>query len=111
MPTMRKTRATLDIARALVDEPDRQCWAYELAGRLHMSTGAAHIILKRMTEYGWLADHWEPSETAFSRPRRHYYRLTELGKQMIPNLLGWKRDEISIDSVIDVNCIQDEIAS
>lgn len=87
LPPMRRTRATLDVARELLTDPERARWSYELAAVLAMSRGATDAILKRMREYGWVIDFKEESTVVSGRPPRRYFQLTEVGKQRMQELI------------------------
>lgn len=93
---MRRTRATVDVARALVQDPSRARWSYELAQELDMHSGPACCILKRMREHGWLMDYWEtPSDVLGWRARRRYYKVTDMGRRKLSDLIGGTEEATS----------------
>lgn len=84
MMVVKRTRARVAIAVALMANPNGRYWGYELSRRLQLDPGMVYPSLKRMLDEGWLADGWErPSQ---GRPARRYYHLTDKGKAELPTL-------------------------
>lgn len=83
---MRKTHATVQMVKALLDDPDAKHWGYDLRRRAGVRSGVLYPILSRMLEAGWLTDGWEtpPPE---GRPPRRYYKLTKPGREVFAALL------------------------
>lgn len=77
---MRRTRAQIQVATALLADPDGEHWGYDLRLRSGVRSGVLYPMLTRMLNSGLLTDGWEnPAETG-GRPPRRYYRVTDLGK-------------------------------
>lgn len=86
---MRTTHTLLQVAAALMDDPEGRHWGYDLTRRGGVRSGALYPILGRMLDEGWLTDGWEdPAETGGDRPPRRYYTITELGLQQMGALLA-----------------------
>ncbi|MFI6365239.1 PadR family transcriptional regulator [Nocardia sp. NPDC050630] len=78
---MRKTHALIQVAAALLTEPDAKHWGYDLSRRSGVRSGVLYPILAKMLQEGWLTDGWEdPSTIVDKRPPRRYYELTDHGK-------------------------------
>lgn len=78
---MRKTHALIQVAAALLTEPDAKHWGYDLSRRSGVRSGVLYPILAKMLHEGWLTDGWEdPSTIVDKRPPRRYYELTDHGK-------------------------------
>jgi DNA-binding PadR family transcriptional regulator len=84
--TIKRTLATLAVARQLLDNPGDRRWSYELSEKLDISRGSINNILQRMANEGWLSDSWE-LDSSVSGPRRHYYEVTELGEAELYKLV------------------------
>src|SRR5687768_17219913 len=98
----RRTGALVQVAIALMEEPDDRHWGYELSKRSGVRSGVLYPMLTRMLNDGWLTDGWEdPATITDKRPPRRYYELTETGKRELgalrrvtgseprANRLGW----------------------
>ena len=84
----------MQIAVALMADPDARHWGYDTSRQASVRSGAMYPILRRMLEQGWLADGWEdgnPAETG--RPPRRYYRVTSEGRKQLDALLESARTE------------------
>lgn len=91
---MRKTQTLVQVAAALMANPQRRHWGYALSNESGVRSGALHPILHRMLNEGWLQDGWEDmSEAGGARPPRHYYELTETGHLRLAALLEDARSE------------------
>ncbi|MGW4719401.1 PadR family transcriptional regulator [Nocardia sp. NPDC004260] len=78
---MRKTRSLVQVAAALLAEPDAHHWGYDLIKRSGERSAVVYPMLTKMLDEGWLVDGWEdPTTIKEKRPPRRYYELTELGK-------------------------------
>lgn len=78
---MRKTYAFVEVAMALLEEPDGRHWGYDLTKRTGVRSGVLYPILQRMLEQGWLHDGWEDrAQITGKRPPRRYYELTHEGR-------------------------------
>lgn len=86
---MRMTHATIQVAHALMLQPNDRHWGYELSRQAGVRSGAMYPILGRMFDEGWLSDGWEDeSETGGKRPPRRYYRITEDGLRELGAMLA-----------------------
>lgn len=85
---MRRTHALIQVAIALMDEPDKRHWGYDLSRRTGVRSGVLYPILRRMLEDGWVDDGWEDrAEIIGKRPPRRYYELSAKGKAEIGAIL------------------------
>jgi DNA-binding PadR family transcriptional regulator len=67
------------VLQALVAEPDRWRYGYELCSELGVQAGSMYPILIRLADRGLLETSWE-TDPAPGRPPRHLYRLTGSGR-------------------------------
>jgi PadR family transcriptional regulator, regulatory protein PadR len=95
---MRRTRSTIQVAVALMEQPEGRYWGYDLSKRSGLRSGVLYPILHRMLNEGWLSDGWESLEApTHRRPPRRYYELTDAGKRELGGLLGEIRAEKRFD--------------
>jgi PadR family transcriptional regulator PadR len=95
---MRRTRSTIQVAVALMEQPEGRYWGYDLSKRSGLRSGVLYPILHRMLNEGWLSDGWESLEAPTRRrPPRRYYELTDAGKRELGALLGEIRAEKRFD--------------
>lgn len=83
---MRKTKALVAVAVALMQNPGAKHWGYELGREADIRSGVMYPILRRLLDEGWLEDGWEDPATTEGRPPRRYYTLTELGMRELGGL-------------------------
>ena len=78
---MKRTPALLQVAAALMTQPQRRHWGYDLSKQTGLRSGILYPILQRMFDEEWLSDGWEdaPETGRRKRPPRRYYEITELG--------------------------------
>jgi DNA-binding PadR family transcriptional regulator len=69
---------TLQLFTALLDDPQRWRYGYDLSKETALASGTLYPILMRLTDQRLLETKWEPSEEP-GRPPRHIYRLTADG--------------------------------
>jgi DNA-binding PadR family transcriptional regulator len=69
---------TLQVFEALLDDPQRWRYGYELSKQTSLASGTLYPILMRLTDQRLLETKWEPSDEP-GRPPRHVYRLTADG--------------------------------
>ena len=69
---------TLLLFEALLDDPQRWRYGYDLSKETALASGTLYPILMRLTEQQLLETRWEPSEEP-GRPPRHVYRLSADG--------------------------------
>jgi PadR family transcriptional regulator PadR len=92
---MRRTHALIQVAMALMDEPDKRHWGYDLSQRACVRSGVLYPILRRMREDGWVDDGWEDrAEIIGKRPPRRYYELTAKGKAELGEILDDARSDV-----------------
>lgn len=99
---MRKTIALVQVAAALMNDPDNKHWGYNTSKRTGVRPGVMYPILDRMLTAGWLADGWEESAAGKSRPPRRYYTVTELGRVQLRALLNDARRDTRF-AAVDLN--------
>lgn len=76
----RLTYATVNVLRAMLENPTRDLYGLEICAAAGLPTGTVHPILARLEATGWLNSSWEQADPkAKGRPRRRYYRLSEHG--------------------------------
>jgi PadR family transcriptional regulator PadR len=74
----------IQVALALLEEPDAQHWGYELSKRSGVRSGVLYPLLRRMMEQGILVDGWEDrAAIERKRPPRRYYKLTPDGRRAL----------------------------
>lgn len=89
---MRKTHALVQVAFALLDDPDGRHWGYDTSRKTGVRAGVLYPILARMLAKGWLTDGWEdPATITDKRPPRRYYQLTECGRTELGAVLAEAR--------------------
>ena len=69
---------TLRLFQALLADPARWRYGYELSKETDLASGTLYPILMRLSEQRLLETAWEPSDEP-GRPPRHIYRLTADG--------------------------------
>lgn len=74
----RSSTQTLNLLRALMDQPRKWHHGYELSKATELMSGTLYPILMRLSDRGFLEHKWLPSQEA-GRPPRHVYRLTAKG--------------------------------
>jgi PadR family transcriptional regulator PadR len=79
-PRIRLTLQTLQVLRALLDDPAGEHYGLEISKESGLPTGSIYPILARMEASGLVTSAWEDiDEAAAKRRRRRYYRLTSEG--------------------------------
>ncbi|MGH3822790.1 MAG: PadR family transcriptional regulator [Pseudonocardiaceae bacterium] len=77
---LRLTLQTLQVLRALLDDPAGEHYGLEMSKESGLPTGSIYPILARMEAAGLVTSAWEDiDEAAAKRRRRRYYRLTSDG--------------------------------
>ena len=69
---------TLQLFQALLEDPERWRYGYELSKQTALASGTLYPILMRLTDQHLLETSWESSPEP-GRPPRHLYRLTDDG--------------------------------
>ena len=91
---MRKTRSLVQVAMALLEDPNGRHWGYELSKRSSVRSGVLYPMLTRMLDEGWVTDGWEdPTTLREKRPPRRYYELTDEGRLALGGVLQQARTE------------------
>jgi DNA-binding PadR family transcriptional regulator len=75
---------TINVLRALADDPAQWRYGYDLATQVHLKSGSLYPILVRLADRGLLETSWEAGQG--SRPPRHLYRLTSTGREFVAAL-------------------------
>ena len=91
---MRRTRALVDVAVAIMSDPSDRHWGYDLTRKSGVRSGVLYPILGRMLAEGWLSDGWETPGTTGGRPPRRYYQLTDKGKRELGAILVQARSDV-----------------
>jgi PadR family transcriptional regulator PadR len=72
------------VAIALLNEPEKRHWGYDLAKTTGIRSGVLYPLLGRMYDDCWLEDGWEdPSEISEKRPPRRYYTVSKYGLEQL----------------------------
>src|SRR5262245_47745229 len=67
------------VLQALLEDPDRWRYGYDLCTQLRVQAGSMYPILMRLADRGLLETAWEREQVS-GRPPRHLYRLTDDGR-------------------------------
>lgn len=74
------TIPTQRVLRALLDDPERECYGLQIGDAAELPSGTVHPILARLERLGWVQSRWEDVDPhTEGRPARRFYRLTSLG--------------------------------
>jgi DNA-binding MarR family transcriptional regulator len=77
----RMTPNTLLLLRALMSEPGRELYGFEVMRATGLPSGTVYPLLTRLEAAGWLAVRDEGTDPkAEGRPARRYYRITDAGR-------------------------------
>jgi PadR family transcriptional regulator, regulatory protein PadR len=91
---MKLTNALVEVALAVMSNPNDRLWGYELSRQTGLRSGVLYPILHRMLDEGWLVDGWEELDPSIDkRPPRRYYRLTDKGSRQLGALLQSARND------------------
>lgn len=85
---------TLRLFGALLADPARWRYGYELSKETDLASGTLYPILMRLSEQRLLETAWEPSDEP-GRPPRHIYRLTADGIALAEQRLAARRSRES----------------
>lgn len=77
MEGLRLTKPLLSLIEALLADPTKDFWGFELMKETTLTSGTIYPLLARLETVGWLESGWD--DQAESGPRRRYYRLTRDG--------------------------------
>lgn len=75
----------MDVLLALAQEPAAWRHGYDLCRDLGLQAGTVYPILLRLAERGQVESTWEAEATP-GRPRRHLYRLSGAGAELVAEL-------------------------
>ncbi|ROO82567.1 PadR family transcriptional regulator [Actinocorallia herbida] len=65
---------------SLLADPQTPRYGLEIGREVRLSSGSISPILARLKTHGWVTSTWEDIDPVTEkRPRRHLYRLTEVG--------------------------------
>jgi DNA-binding PadR family transcriptional regulator len=81
---------TLQLFAALLDDPQRWRYGYDLSKETSLASGTLYPILMRLTDQRLLETAWEPSDEP-GRPARHIYRLTADGAALAEQRLAVRK--------------------
>lgn len=85
---MRKTHALIEVAQALLADPNAKHWGYALVQQTRMRSGVLYPLLWRLLKEGLLSESWEePNDRSRERPLRRYYELTPIGLERLRTVL------------------------
>jgi hypothetical protein len=87
---VRLTLPAVLVGRALVDQAGDRQWLADICHRAGVQQGAAHPVLQRMFDAGWLVDEWEGAPRP---PSRRYYRVTADGLLALEGFLARARGD------------------
>jgi PadR family transcriptional regulator PadR len=90
---MRRTKALVKIALAMMNDPHGQYYGLDLTRSAGVLSGTLYPILRRMLADGWLSDDWEDPATVSNRPPRRYYGLTNHGRAELGAILAAAQKE------------------
>jgi PadR family transcriptional regulator PadR len=83
----RMDRATKEVLEHLAAAPDFEDYGLAICKALGRPTGTVHPILYRFEARGWLESRMEKINSVVAgRPKRRYYRLTEVGHRELTSL-------------------------
>ena len=85
---------TLQLFQALLDDPQRWRYGYDLSKETALASGTLYPILMRLTDQRLLETAWEPSDEP-GRPPRHIYRLTTDGAALAQQRLAARKTSSS----------------
>lgn len=81
MRRRRPSSQTVKVLLALMTEPTRWRYGYDLSQETNLKAGTMYPILMRLADRGLLETAWE-SDAPPGRPPRHMYRLTGQGRAL-----------------------------
>lgn len=84
---MRNTRTTRKVLAVLPTDIETPFYSYAVGQATGIPSGTLTPILGRLQIAGWVTYEWEPRRDGLQRPRRRYYRMTELGVAEAAKLL------------------------
>ncbi len=81
MPTKwpKLTQPVRSVVEALAAAADEPLYGLQLCAITDLGPGTVYPILERLAQFGWVDPAWEAGQPS-GRPRRRYYRITDLGR-------------------------------
>lgn len=90
----RITRQTVFLLEALLSDPAREWYGFELMEYAGLRSGTVYPLLHRLESDGWLTSTREAIDpSAEGRPRRRLYRLTAEGERSSRTLVAQRSHE------------------
>ncbi|MFI6273062.1 PadR family transcriptional regulator [Micromonospora zamorensis] len=88
---LRLTKPTLAVLETLADaSPDDPPWGLRICELADLGSGTVYPILERLSELGWI-ESWQETDQPSGRPRRRYYRFTDLGMRSMVQAVAERR--------------------
>lgn len=84
---IRITTPTLMVMQAIAQGYDGDVYGLLISQETGLGTGTIYPILERLEEAGWIEGRWE-GEQPSGRPRRRFYKLTNLGRVSLDSALA-----------------------
>ncbi len=84
----RTTPQTIKVLTALLDDPTRAHYGFELCSAAGLKSGTLYPILARLEAAGLLTSGWEADDVERAGPRRRYYRFSADGAQNARQVLA-----------------------
>ena len=82
---LRMSVAKVKVLNALLEDPAKPHYGYELMRMTGVKSGSLYPILEQLEKAGWLEAAWEDlDERREGRPPRRWYQLTGLGQRCAP---------------------------
>ena len=73
----------------------------EISKELHIAEGTVYPLLRRLTGEGYFSTYLEESRDG---PSRKYYRITEIGRSKLDELLGeWREFNLAVNNILRAN--------
>jgi DNA-binding PadR family transcriptional regulator len=84
------TLQTQLVLRALLEDPARERYGFELCELAGLPSGTIYPILARLEQFGWVDSNWEDPavHVEAGRPRRRFYRITQDGAEQARDALA-----------------------
>ena len=83
-PKTRMSAAKVKVIRALLRDPVKPHWGYDLLKETGLRSGTLYPMLSQLEAMGWVKGKWEFDERVPDGPPRKAYRLTGQGQRVAP---------------------------
>jgi DNA-binding PadR family transcriptional regulator len=80
------TAATVAVLDSFAGDADDWQYGYDLLATSGLKSGSLYPILMRLADRGYLEARWD-EPAAPGRPRRHMYRLTPAGRELVRQVM------------------------